>query len=294
MKDNPMTNTDDMFMKLFDDVTLELQSLCNRDCFFCPRTYDTTGMYIDENGKEVIQKLPTEMIISVLDQLQEMGFTGKVSNHHLSEPLIDKRAIDIAWEVRKRGMLPVMNTNGDPIRGNEKLLKKCAEVYRHIVIGIYDLDEEQAIKEEKEYWLKALEGTMVFFSVIPPTDGKKLDFLQDGDGAHPRTNVPDDERMRWKKEKNISSPCHRPLERILIHYDGRIGLCCEDHYGAFDLGNVFDTPVKDIWYSEKRLNIVRDLMDGRRDKYDLCKNCPHPATVGPRGWEGEQAYRERY
>lgn len=278
---------DDMLRKLFDDVTLELQSLCNRACFFCPRTYDKTGMYVDTDGNEIKRQMPTEKILDILDQLQAMGFAGKVSNHHLSEPLIDKRAIDIAWEVRKRGMLPVMNTNGDVLRKNKALCKQAAEVYRHIVVGIYDLSDKDKIAAEKEYWNKELEGTLVFFSVIPPVDGKKLDFLDDADGANPRVNVPDDERMRRRKELPGAVPCHRPLERILIHYDGRIGLCCEDHYGAFDIGNAFDTPIKDIWYSERRLNIVKNLAEGGRDKYELCRNCPQSATIGPRGWNGE-------
>jgi hypothetical protein len=35
-----------------------------------------------------------------------------------------------------------------------------------------------------------------------------------------------------------------------------------------------------LWYSEHHVQIVSDLIAGRREKYDLCRNCPLPPT-GP-------------
>ncbi len=280
------------YFKLFDDLTLELQSNCNRSCWFCPRTYDTSGKYFEKNGNRIIKQVPSGKLLDILDQAQAMGYKGRVSNHHLSEPLLDKRVVEIAWEIRKREMFPVMNTNGDLFRRDKTLSREAAKVFEHIVIGIYDSMTKEEIEQEKEFWYKRLGGTRVFFSVIPQFSPNEIGL--DRGGAFPRTAVPFDPRMTHKERTYLGGACHRPLERLLIQYDGCVALCCEDHKGQFDLGNAFEIPIKEIWYSEKRLIIVKNLVAGYRNLYPLCSTCSMPPTSGPRDWERKSLHRERY
>jgi len=265
---------------LFEFMNLETQSNCNRDCWFCPRTFDTSGLYLDAEGKRILKKMPTKKIIDILDQCQDLGFKGKVSTHHLSEPLLDKRIIEIANELRNRSMLPILNTNTDILRVKDDKIKEVDEIFEHVVIGIYDLVEDDEIEEEKKYWQSKFKKAKVFYSVIQPIKAK---VHKPGDGAYPRTNVPYSKEMVVEKSTYPKSPCHRPIERILIHYDGSVGLCCEDHASEFNLGNAFDTPIKDIWYSKRHMQIVKNLIEGKRELYDLCKRCTMPGTTAPRG-----------
>jgi len=275
---------------LFNYLNLELQSNCNRSCWFCPRTYDTSGRYLDKDGKPVIKQMPTDKILGILDQAQEMGFRGGVSNHHLSEPLLDKRAIEIAWEIRKRGMFPIMNANGDILKHDEKLCRGVARVFEHVVIGIYDSTTKEGIEKEQEFWYSRLKGTKVYFSIIAPLAPDEIG-LDKKDGAFPRTIVPFDSRMICERRTYPHGTCHRPLERLIIQYDGAVPLCCEDHMTQFDLGNALEVSIKEIWCSKKRLRIVRDLIAGHRSLYSLCSRCTMPPTSAPRGWED---YRDRY
>src|SRR5205814_6632472 len=53
---------------LFERMLIESQSNCNRSCWFCPRTYDRSGKYLDEVGKPVLNQMPTEKILDLLYQ----------------------------------------------------------------------------------------------------------------------------------------------------------------------------------------------------------------------------------
>jgi radical SAM protein with 4Fe4S-binding SPASM domain len=92
---------------LFEQLCLESQSNCNRSCWFCPRTYDRTGKYLDPAGKSVIRAMPTEKILDVLDQARALGFRGLVGFHHYSEPLLDPRNVMLAREAQRRGLVPL-------------------------------------------------------------------------------------------------------------------------------------------------------------------------------------------
>ena len=97
-------------LPLFERLQIESQASCNRACWFCPRTYDRTGFYLDSRGKPVFHQMETETILGVLDQAEALGFRGRVGFHHYSEPLLDSRNVDLAREARRRGMMPYLHT----------------------------------------------------------------------------------------------------------------------------------------------------------------------------------------
>src|SRR5215467_15965885 len=114
---------------LFERLLIESQSNCNRSCWFCPRTYDRSGKYLDPAGTPVINQMSTEKVLDLLEQAQAMGFTGRVAFHHYSEPMLDKRNIFFAKEAAKRGMKPYLHTNGDALKRDDKLCDAVKRVY---------------------------------------------------------------------------------------------------------------------------------------------------------------------
>lgn len=62
--------------------------------------------------------------------------------------------------------------------------------------------------------------------------------------------------------------CLAPFRRVHIKYDGRV-LFCTDFYG-FDAGNVLDTPLQDLFLSEKADRYRRGIVAGRNP---LCAHC---------------------
>jgi radical SAM protein with 4Fe4S-binding SPASM domain len=277
-------------LPLFERLQIESQSNCNRACWFCPRTYDRSGVYLDGAGERVWNRMPTEKILDLLDQAREMGFAGRVGFHHYSEPLLDKRNVTLAREAAARGMHPYLHTNGDVLRADDALCQEVVAVYELIVVGLYDYGSDEELEAEKTYWRARLAGAPVLeFSAIGPLGAG---------AAHsngvPRALIPSDARLGVPDLTFANAPCHRPLIRMTIRHDGEMCGCCEDTGEAFGLGNVFAESLCDLWHSDRHAALVEDLLAGRREQYAICRHCPMPPTgPAPAGERIEMARRNR-
>jgi len=264
---------------LFERLEIESQSHCNRDCWFCPRTFDRTGTYKDEFGQSMIRQMPTDTILDLLDQAQKLGFVGEVSFHFQSEPLLDPRNTMLAREAKRRGMKPRLNTNGDVLLDNDKICEDINNVYDRIIIGIYDYSTEEELDDAKRFWEARLSGSQLMFSTIKRGGDRSLYSF-----GVPRALVPKDERFSVPSLTFTNAPCHRPLIRMLIRYDGEMCNCCDDVTGAFQLGNIYEHSLESLWYSKQHVKIIEDLKAGRRELYPLCRNCPlSPSAPSPSG-----------
>jgi hypothetical protein len=43
---------------------------------------------------------------------------------------------------------------------------------------------------------------------------------------------------------------------------------------------MYTNTLEQLWFSERHVQVVNDLVEGRREKYSLCRNCPLSPT-GP-------------
>lgn len=267
-----MTSID---IPLFERLQIESQSICNRLCWFCPRTYDRSGKYLNQRGKNVLNRMPTVKVLDLLDQAQKLGFTGRVGFNFYSESLLDERTLIFAWEAKRRGMKPYLVTNGDRLKRENDLCEEVNRVYEYIVVGLYDYETNEELEEAKRYWESRLTCVNLDFSTIGRMGIKSARSI-----GIPRALVPSDVRMAIPDFMYTNAPCHRPLIRMIIQHDGEVSNCCEDICGAFNLGNVYSKSLEAIWFSEPHIQIMDDLVAGRREKYDLCRNCPQSPT-GP-------------
>ena len=269
-------------LPLFERLEIATQSHCNRSCWFCPRVYDRSGAYLDGDGAPVMAQMPTEKIISLMDEAQAMGFTGLVGFHFYSEPLLDKRNGELARAARDRGMSPYLHTNGDVLRNNDALCATVVELYEFVVVGLYDYTTDDELDAEKAFWRGRLKGTDLKFSTI--SDGDSNEDAADAPTKSskskaktmviPRALVPTDQRIPVPDLMFPNGPCHRPLIRMFIRYDGEMCFCCEDMSAEFKLGNVYSSSLDDLWNSARHVELVQDLIAGHRDRYPLCGNCP--------------------
>jgi radical SAM protein with 4Fe4S-binding SPASM domain len=220
--------------------------------------------------------MPTELILDIMDQARAMRFSGGITFNCYSEPLLDDRNIMLAHQARERGMQPYLHTNGDLLRINEALCRQVMDVYEYVVVGIYDYETDQEMETSKQYWRERLPSADLRFSTIG-TAGKGLATSM----AIPRALVPTDERIPVPDLKFINGPCNRPLIRMIIRYDGEMCNCCEDIHGHFKLGNIYQNSLEELWFSDHHLTLIRDLLSGNRNKYELCANCPQSPTGPP-------------
>ena len=205
--------------------------------------------------------------MSILDELEALAFTGYITFHHLSEAFLDNRLIDIASEAKHRGMRPYVHTNGDVLRGNEKLCRRTADIFEYVVVGLYDYKNKNEKEAEQRFWKTRLSGTQVMFSLIENVYRRTHSADTPEMAAIPKTTFP-------------TATCANPQKFLLIHYNGDVCCCCEDMHGELLKANIFEKSIREIWYSRRHQQVINDLQAGERSKYDLCSRC----TMGPNSY----------
>jgi len=72
--------------------------------------------------------------------------------------------------------------------------------------------------------------------------------------------------------------CPQLWQRMFIHPDGVVSVCCVDSDRSLNMGNIFKNSVEEIW-NGPRYNALRDLhASGRIDEVPICANC-HLAQI---------------
>ena len=254
-------------LPMWKTMQIDIQSLCNRDCIWCPRYDDKSGIRKDIAGKPVKKIMPTENVLSIIEQVSKLGFQGEITFHRLSEPFLDPRYIEFAKYANKHNLKVIEFTNGDILKKKPELCSELDGLLKRIYIGLYDFNSYKELKSEKQYWRKQFKKTKVIFSV-----------------PHIHTQIRQGSMIysqRSKNEKILNSPCYRAFkEGLAIRYDGEVSLCCDDDACNFNLGNAFKQPIEEIWWSKRRKEIYETLSKPMgRHKYPLCKKCYRPPSV---------------
>lgn len=248
-------------LSLWTTMEIEISSYCNRNCFWCPSTYDSTGLRKDYSGNKIKAKMPTEKVYDLIDQAANLGFKNIIRFHRLSEALWDDRYVDFARYAKNKGMLPCENTNCDPLKKNPELCAELDGVLCSITLGIYDYSCEKEKEEEIAYWKKVFKKTKVEFSL--PRENCWL-----------RQDIAEKYYSVKKDNKWLKEPCLMPSYYLPIRYDGEVMLCSEDDRCEFGLGNAFSKNLEQIWWSKKHAKVALSLKKpGRRERFQLCSNC---------------------
>jgi len=100
-------------------IEIEIFSYCNRKCWFCPNSF------IDRMSTN--KEMPEQEYLSLLEQLQEIDFSGELTYSRYNEPLSHKdlflKRVRQAREMLPNAILRT-NSNGDYVQ--ENILKSCA------------------------------------------------------------------------------------------------------------------------------------------------------------------------
>lgn len=86
------------------------------------------------------------------------------------------------------------------------------------------------------------------------------------------------ENGTFKVKHSISNECWKLWHATLMTWDGKILPCCFDKDAAHELGNISETPLRQIWKSERYKGFRKKLSKGR-DQIDICQNCSEGCKV---------------
>lgn len=82
-----------------------------------------------------------------------------------------------------------------------------------------------------------------------------------------------DLKQRQNLKKIRLKMCNQVFDVLTVRWNGDVSVCCSDVNGKAILGNIMDTPLKNLWNSDMEQH-YRDVLSRREyDKLELCKNC---------------------
>ena len=268
-------------------IDIELQSYCNRKCEWCPnkdflRDFHEIlprNVYVDL----LYQLLDANYIfrnqINTLPRIHFIGYQEPFSNIDLLED-----RINICNDILGKDNIWIhLSTNGDYLC--KQYLDKIHA--SSIIVNDYDCNG-------KTYW----QNKLISFG------GKNISYNKLTDRLGCRTNTINNliVQLNWKyncelenrggyfKQGDLSElkwknnmdqriiPCLQPQYYINISYDGSVMPCCHmrpdnPEHKDYILGNIKDTPLVDIYYSEKAKKIREKLRVHYGDYPEPCKYC---------------------
>jgi GTP 3',8-cyclase len=229
-------------------VELEINTNCNKKadykayCEYCPNSKlppIKPPRYMDE-----------KVFIKIINELQDLKFSGRISYHFYGEPLLHPDIEKIIKRSAKK--LPdaekVLYTNGD------KLDQLKYERLIEAGIDIIAVSNHHKISFPQRPQQKVLENF----------------HLNNKAGL---VNIPNSPPLLSPLKK----PCFAFHHRLVIAYNADILLCYEDAGRKNVIGNVRDKSIKDVWSSRLAHRIRKDLANCRRDLYEPCKQCNNTA-----------------
>lgn len=201
-----------------------------------------------------------EMIESLFQQLQGIGYVGPIGLNHYNEPLLDHRLPDIASMARRMGFNSVRTiTNGDYL--SPEMASKLDGVLTTITVSLYD----KRGRQQKSEWIQSL------------FTRTKVEFTQ---GLHRMTHGCREPSTQERVQQARDLPCKRASINFIVNHQGDCLLCCEEMVPHFPLGNVFDTSLKELWFEAERKEIIDTLRTpGGRRNYEYCMECPFTRSV---------------
>lgn len=234
------------------DIQIETISYCNRSCDYCP---------VSLIPKEKMKLMPEETFYKLIDELDELGFTGTIGTAVLCEPLMDKRTIKLFAYARNKlpGSKIHLATNGDLLTK-----KKIIELLDKSFSTIRITNHEKEFNDEKYLWLKNTK----YYNRVTVLHMHKLDGFLDWAGVIKNKNF----------SKNIYYRKSCPYSvKTVIDYKGNVLLCCNDAYFAriddrSEKNNINKHKFYDIW--KQSFDTRLKLTTGNHcNEIDICNKC---------------------
>ncbi len=240
--------------ELFKYIEIETVNRCNGVCEFCP---------VNANAvQREYKKMDRALYMSIIRQLTELNYEGKVALFSNNEPFLDERIIEFAEYARVH--LPkayiYLFTNGTLLT-DERYLSIMPYLNR-MHIDSYVSNEKS--EPEKVLHIKDLakrygyEDRMTY-SLIP------LDAIRSSRGG---------EAPNKKIKEPINALCRLPFIQMVIRPDGKVSLCCNDALGKITLGDITEKSIIDIWNGTEFHKVRTEMMVGRKT-ISLCKGCDY-------------------
>lgn len=232
---------------LFQQIEIEINLGCNRRCSYC---------FLATQKRENVVKarrhiMDWSLYCQLLSQLKDIDFRGEINFHFYAEPLLNKKLSSFIRQAKQvlNECTTVIYTNGDYLTQKKYEELKLSGLDK-IYVTLHDNVMPEHLKSVLRHDDTALDsrGSMVIYNRA---------------GYLGKSSAPEIKTL----------PCVYSALAVIVTIDGNVLPCSCDFNESMIFGNIKEQHLLDIWNNEKTKIFRSDLLEGRREKYDLCKNC---------------------
>jgi len=277
-------------------LDIEATNACNLKCIMCPRTAKVkarTFWKIEMFDFETYKRLVDEGVANGL---------CSIKYNYLGEPLMNPQLIRMIKYAKQAGVLDTMlNTNATLLdekmsyqligSGLDQLFfsfdSPYREKYNQIRVGA-DYDEVlnnirrfNEIREKTGMVSPLTRASMVrmkenendwedFQELFEPIVDvvAYLDYANHIGQDKPEYLIP------MNKLRTNKICCASLWERMFVHPDGMVTVCCLDSTRSLRVGNIFEESAQEIWIGAKYQKLRELHASGQSDKIAICAICP--------------------
>jgi radical SAM protein with 4Fe4S-binding SPASM domain len=243
----------------FIQVHIETNSVCTRSCHQC----------IFGIKKVPAKYMASPLFFTIIDQLVEMRFVGRISLFELNEPLTDKRIYDFTKYVSY--VLPdcyqLLVTNGD-ILNRERMDTLFASGLDLLGINSYDMESLKKNEDLFRY------GTENYTDKIMHCDRTDFSLWWESRAGH----------IKQYAREPVHEFCEYPNYIFYVKPDGRVLSCWNDFDEVNIMGDLTIETIKTVWHGKKFRALRRSINKGNRKISSLCNRCDHKPDINYIQW----------
>lgn len=270
-------------MKRFKKVYIEISNVCNLNCSFCPGTKRTAKIMTEAEFKTVIQKVAP--------------FTDYVYFHLLGEPLLHPKLESFLKIAEENGLKVIITTNGTLLKDKMDILLNSKSHYKTVIsLHSFEANQNQNFNDYINDCLdyaKTAEGEKIVVlrlwnnggedtlnqNILEKIESRFPAPWRDTRGGKQIGNniyIQFGDKFDWpdieSSNESDTAFCYGMRDQIGILSNGTVVPCCLDNNGEINLGNIFESDLKDIINSDRALNIYNGFSN-RKACEELCKKC---------------------
>lgn len=275
---------------LFNRISIETSSFCNRKCVFCPVS---TGRRDPEATGGTIKYMDMGLYAKIVNELGSYGFKGVAQMFLLNEPLLDKRLADMTKMLKDAcpKSSTYLSTNGDPIYGPgaslDKAIERMLHLYDHginvINLNVYDEGEDQFNRYTElvaalttRYEVEVTENR--YRHHTPSKAFVALTDMRINRLSSKATDQFYQRGMNNRKPGSVKqSHCARTQRHLVVLYDGHVPICCAIDPTDLSLKQMGDLNEKTLWEIWQSADYFKYRYYTQQAKRVLpgCSTCDH-------------------
>lgn len=290
-------------VKRFKKFYIEVTSVCNLSCSFCPPTERkakfirvedfaytldqvkpyTDHIYLHVKGEPTLHPKLDQLLDISGDKGFKVNLTTNGTLLHKAGPkLLGKPALrQISFSLHSEGDHMNEDRKESYVRGIIAFAKEAAAGGVTISLRLWNLELDNGENAARARNRDILTWIRQEFGLESPIEeswerGKGLKLAE-------RIYLNQDHEFKWpdlaEPEEELRGFCHGLRSQAGVLSDGTVIPCCLDGEGVINLGNLFERPFADIIDGE-RATRMRDGFSRREVVEELCRKCGYRRRFG--------------